>query len=331
MIDSGTPTATGPRLLGDIGGTHARLGWQAAAGAAIQAVQQTRCDEHASLGACLQRYLQQLSATGRARPTQAALGLATPVLGDAIRMTNRGWSLSIDALRAELGLQRLLVLNDFTALALALPGLGDAELWPCGGQRSAQPAPLALLGPGTGLGVSGLIPGTGAGAAWTALQTEGGHVGLAAQTEREAALLARLRERHGRASAERVLSGPGLVSVMEALCVLDGVPVPAALTPVRVLEMAQAATQPQATETLDVFCALLGDVAGDLVLTLGARGGVYIGGGLVPRLGRERFMRSAFRSRFEAKGRLSAYLRDVAAYVIASPEPPALLGASRAL
>nr|WP_316639660.1 glucokinase [uncultured Roseateles sp.] len=328
MIAIGERSPAGARLLADVGGTHVRLGWQGGDGAAIQHVQTLACDAHRDLGDCLQRYLQTLDAAGAARPIQAALGVASAVLDDQIRLTNRDWGFSVQALHRQLELQRLVVLNDFTALALAIPVLPEPDFWHVGGPTTGAPGPLAVIGPGTGLGVSGLVPQ--ADRQWVALQTEGGHVSLAPQNDREAALLASLRRRFGRVSAERVLSGPGLVNLLQAIAEVDGRPLAAVPGPVDVLSQALAG-EPQSAEALALFCAFLGDVSGDLVLSLGARGGVYIGGGIVPRLGAERFRRSDFRKRFEAKGRLAGYMHEVPSYVIASQEPPALLGASRAL
>lgn len=341
MIEIGTRQTGGARLLADVGGTHVRLGWQRADGAAIEHVQTLACEAHRNLDDALQRYLSNLDAAGAARPTQAALGVATAVLGDQIRLTNRDWAFSAQALHRQLELQRLVVLNDFTALALAIPALPAPDFWHVGGPLDGAPGPLAVIGPGTGLGVSGLIPqaeagrsfeaaGAGLPRQWIALQTEGGHVSLAPQNEREAVLLARLRQRFGRVSAERVLSGPGLVNLRQAIAEADAQTLEALPSPAELMQQALMG-EPAAAEVLDLFCAFLGDVAGDLVLSLGARGGVYIGGGIVPRLGAERFMRSLFRARFEAKGRLAGYMHEVPAYVIASQEPPALLGASRAL
>ena len=323
----------GPSLLGDVGGSNVRLAWQGGAGARIERVRVMPCADFPSLTACIQDYLSGLGRDGLAPPSQAALGVATPVLQDQICLTNRDWSFSAKALRSELDLQRLVVMNDFTALALAIPALPQTDFWHCGGPSAAAAVAdlgtLALLGPGTGLGVSGLVS-TGD-RQWTALQTEGGHVSLAAHSEREHRLVQQLARRFGHVSAERVLSGPGLVHLAEALCELDGCTLPLGTTPAAVIEQAQTQSQAQCIEALELFGAFLGDVAGDLVLSLGARAGVYIGGGIVPRLGREWMLASRFRERFEAKGRMAGYLAAVPSYVIASQEPPALLGASRAL
>jgi glucokinase len=176
--------------------------------------------------------------------------------------------------------------------------------------------PIGILGPGSGLGVSGLVPAAGA---WTPLAGEGGHVTMPPATERESAILGLMRRRFDHVSAERVLCGPGLVNLYAAIAELDGVPA-ASYTPAQIADPAQGAADPRCRETVETFCAMLGTVAGNLALTLGARGGVYIAGGIVPKLG-PAFDMSQFRNRFEAKGRFRAYLAAVPTYVITHPVP----------
>ncbi|MBV2263422.1 MAG: glucokinase [Thauera sp.] len=311
-----------PRLVADIGGTNARFALIEAPDAAPTRLRTLRCAEHAGPEAALRAWLED---TGTAVPDFAAFGIATPIDGDAVAMTNHPWRFSVGALRAALGLRRLTVVNDFTALALSLPALGDGDLLSVGGGEPRAGAARALIGAGTGLGVSGLLPAPGG---WVPLQGEGGHVTLPATNAREAAVVAWLGARHGHVSAERVLSGPGLVSLHEALRALDGLP-HVERTPAEITEQALAGGCHHCVEALELFCALLGTVAGDLVLTLGARGGLYIGGGIVPRLG-DFFLRSAFRVRFVAKGRFRAWLEQVPSWVIVAPHA-ALTGASAAL
>jgi glucokinase len=193
-----------------------------------------------------------------------------------------------------------------------------------GGGLPIPNAPIALIGAGTGLGVSGLIPGDGK---WFPLQGEGGHVTIAAMDEREAAVLSLLRTRLGHVSAERVLSGPGLLNLYEALCTLDNF-APAMTTPAQITQHGLGNTDKQSRAALEMFCALLGTTASNLALTLGAMGGVYIGGGIVPRL-KGFFAQSAFRARFEDKGRYAKYLAPIPAYVILS-ELPAFVGLAHA-
>ena len=314
------------RLLGDVGGTNARFAWQAGVGAQLQDLATLATADHASLSHALRTYLRGL---GRQAPPWCSIGIANPVTGDRVQMTNSRWSFSIEALRVELGFERLVVINDFTALALALPDLPHTALVQFGGGAAVAQAARALIGPGTGLGVSGLLPAPQPGR-WIALEGEGGHVTLAPATAREAEVLSVLRERYGHASAERALSGPGLEALHDALCQLESGAPTVALSAAEVTERALAGTDPRCVEALDLFCGFLGNVAGNLALTLGARGGVYIGGGIVPRLGGA-FARSRFRACFENKGRFQSYLASIPVYVIRAETSPALLGAARAL
>jgi glucokinase len=313
-------------LLGDVGGTNARWAWQAGPGQPLTHVATLAARDHASIGESIAAYLRQQVLPA---PRDVAFGIATAVTGDVVRMTNHPWSFSIEGLQRELGAERMRVLNDFEALAHAVPVLAAADRAAVGAGQSVADAALAVIGAGTGLGVSGLLADGRGG--WRVIVGEGGHVTLPASTAREASLLAVLRERFGHVSAERALSGPGLVNLYEALGVLDGAAAET-LTPAQVLARSQPGTpQHDATcdEAVQVFAALLGTVAGNLALTLGARGGVFIGGGIVPRLG-ARFAALPFRARFEDKGRFRSYMEAIPTWVITA-ESPALLGAARAL
>ena len=301
------------RLLGDIGATNARFALADAAGKP-ERVRVLACDEHAGLAAAIAAYLAE---EGLAPPPQeAALAVASPVTGDAVTLTNHPWSFSIAGLKRDLGLVRLVVINDFTANALAVPRLRPEDRQPVGGGAAAEGAPIGVLGPGTGLGVSGLVP-TPQG--FVALASEGGHATLAPADAREGAVLDRLRQRFDHVSAERVLSGQGLVTLYTTLAEIAGVPA-RPFTPAQIADRAIGESEPLVRDALAMFCAMLGTVAGDLALTLGARGGVYIAGGIVPRLG-ARFAESAFRQRFEAKGRMRPYLAAIPTYVVTHPIP----------
>ena len=319
-------TDTFPRLLGDVGGTNARFGWQATAESGIEHVLVLPCAAHETLEAAIRNYLELKNLP---LPRASALGIANPITGDVIRMTNHHWSFSITDMQHSLGLDRLNVINDFTALALALPSIPTENLVQVGGTAAQAFAPKALMGAGTGLGVSGLLP-TDANDHWVAIAGEGGHVTLAAQTETEYRVIELIRQRYGHVSAERVLSGQGLVDLYLALRQLNkGDPVDVAGA-AEITAWALHDKDPLALQCIEMFAGFLGSVAGDLALTLGARGGVYLGGGIVPRwLGW--FETSHFRERFEAKGRFSAYLKDIPVWVINASESPALLGAARSL
>lgn len=315
-----------PRLLADIGGTNARFAWQAGAGAPIEHQITLPCADHATLEQAVRAYLAQMPVP---LPRRASMAIANPILGDQVQMTNHHWSFSIRALREAMGWDHLEMLNDFTALALALPALHDQEKVQIGGAVAHSGAAIGLLGPGTGLGVSGLVPDGRGG--WVPLQGEGGHVSLPAWNEREQAVVSQLQQRHGHASAERAVSGMGLLDLYRILCGLDGRLVAAeGLEAADVSRLALEGSDPHAHEALMMMCGFLGSVAGNLALTLGAKGGIYIGGGIVPRLG-EWFRSSPFRTRFESKGRFQSYLADIPVWVIHARQSPALLGAAQAL
>jgi glucokinase len=338
-----------PCLVADIGGTNARFGWVAREGAAVTHVASYRVADHEGPLSAAKTYLAQTAGARHAGagaqhaeagvPRSAAWALATALHGDRVELTNAGWSFSRQQMRATLGLDTLLLLNDFEALALCLPQLAPQQLRPIGAapaQTAVEAAARAVIGPGTGLGVAGLVPcpaGAGRPSHWLALPGEGGHTSLAAADDFEAALLAFVRRRFAHVSAERLLSGIGLPLLHEAVAAVLGRPAEGlaanAIVAAGVAEAGAPGADPLCRETLQHFCALLGGFAGNVALTLGARGGVYLGGGIVPRLG-ELFMQSRFRQRFEAKGRFEAYLAGVPTWLIVDTHA-ALAGAALAL
>lgn len=318
---SGFDAARVGRLVGDIGGTHARFARVDAAGR-LGGQRVLASADFVDLASAVERYLVE---AGGGAVTEAAVAVACPVTGDEIRFTNLHWGFSIEATRRRLGLERLRVLNDFEALALSLPALGAADLERLREGVRAPGAPYALIGPGTGLGVAGLAP---VGGGWVALPGEGGHRDLAPATPREWRIFERLAERFGHVSAERALSGPGLVWLYEAVCAADGREAER-LTPAEVSARAAEDVCAASREAADLFSGWLGAVAGDLALTLGARGGVFLGGGTLERMGAA-FDRDRFVARFLAKGRFEGYLSSVPVDLIRHPFP-ALLGAAREL
>lgn len=250
------------------------------------------------------------------QPTRAVLAVAAPITGDEVQMTNIGWRFSQREIKETLGLKRLTVVNDFAAVAWALPLLTPADVVKIGGGESAPRATLAALGPGSGLGVSALVPTTDG---WAAMTGEGGHVAMPAMTREEDEVIARLRERYGgHCSAERVLSGPGLVNLYVTLAEIAGRGQPT-VTPEDVTNLAKQG-EPLARKTVGMFFAMLGTAAANLAVTTGALGGVYIAGGIVPRLV-EPLRKSEFRARFENKGRYRHYLAAIPTHVITTPLP----------
>lgn len=309
-------------LVGDIGGTNARFGLVSPDGTLLHSRVLADAD-YPGIAEAIEAYLADRG--GLPRPRRGAIAIASPVVGDEVRMTNHPWAFSIAGLRERLSFQRLAVINDFTAQALALPHLKEGDRAVIGGGAAQLGYPIGVLGPGSGLGVSGLIP---VGKKWVPLAGEGGHATMAPYTDREGAALRALRHHLDHVSAERVLSGPGLVNLYSALAEVEGVPA-RQYTAAQITDEATCRDDALCRETTEMFCAMLGTVAGNLALTLGAKGGVYIGGGIVPRLG-DRFAVSQFRERFMAKGRFRDYLAAIPTYVV-THHLPAFLGCAAAL
>jgi glucokinase len=321
MVNS-APSAPESWLVGDIGATHARFGLVAPDAKLLHS--RTLADEdYPTIEDALAAFLAERGALPM--PRQGAIAIAAAITGDRVAMTNHPWSFSVQELKARFAFERFEAINDFTALALALPRLAPEDRQAVGGGAAAAGAPLGVLGPGSGLGVSGLVP---SGKGWIALTGEGGHATMAPATDREGAVLDRMRRHFDHVSAERALSGPGLVNLYNTLAVIDGVPAKG-YTAAQITDLAIRAEDPLCVESTTMFCAMLGTMAGNLALTLGARGGVYIGGGIVPKLG-QTFLNSPFRERFEAKGRLRDYLKPIPTFVVTHPLP-AFLGCAALL
>jgi glucokinase len=308
-------------LVADIGGTNARFALADLDTLELSEIRQVLCADHPSLEAALGDYVGRLPSP----PDQAAIAVAGPVTGAEVKLTNSAWSFAKRELCRLVGLKHVHVLNDFAALALSLPYLAGAELHQIGGVAPVEHAAKAVLGPGTGLGVAGLV---WSGESWIAVPGEGGHMSLGAEDERQLALLARLR--HGRAhlSAEHALSGPGLAELYQAVAASHGRR-PAPLEPNDVLVLGLRGEDSIAVEALELFIAWLGRFAGDAALLLGARGGVYLGGGIAPKL-IAKLSSGEFRKAFEDKGRMTAYLAPLPVFVILA-EFAALKGAAASL
>lgn len=316
-------------LIADVGGTNARfaLTEQKAKRIEILHEQTLATADYASLAQAIAHYLSQFPR----RPTRAALAVASPVSGEDIRFTNRAWSFNCRELQNTLELEQLLVLNDFGAVAHAVPYLTEADRLTLYGRSEPLQGPVTVMGPGTGLGVAMLVGGSTS--PWQVVETEGGHISYAPLGEEEAAIARWMSARFGRVSNERVLCGSG-ISHIDA--VLAGAEAPGGKAgsepllrdPAQIVAAALEGNDLIARRTLARFCAVLGSVAGDLALVHGART-VVIAGGIVPRF--VSFLRtSAFRERFLAKGRFAAYLEDVAIHIVTHANP-GLLGAAVAL
>jgi glucokinase len=309
-------------LIADIGGTNARFALVDEGSIVPQYERTLSCANYRALIDAVLAYLEDVS---RPMPETASLAIATPVTNDRVVMTNHVWDLSLEETRKALGLKSLKVLNDYTALALALPYLCKDDYYQVGTGTAVDKQAMAVLGPGTGLGVSGAIY---SGDYWLPLQSEGGHVSYGPLNDREAAVIEVIRKHRDHVSAESLVSGPGLVLLYESIAKCDGVD-HELLSPQEIASKALGKSSASAEEAVAMLCGILGSVAGNLALTLGARGGVFVGGGIVPKLG-DYFQRSPFRVRFESKGRFSQYLSEIPTHVI-SAKYPALIGAAVAV
>jgi len=245
---------------------------------------------------------------------EALLAVAGPVANDRCVLTNSAWTIDAPELCAAFSFAKVHILNDFEATALSLPLLTGADLYPVGGGEAALGAPMAVLGPGTGLGVACFVPGSQSS---IVIASEGGHATMAAASDREDAILAYLRREFSHVSAERVVSGSGLENLYRAVIAIDGIEAPKR-NAAEITNAALDGTCPTARAALDLFCAMLGTFAGNVALMFGARGGMFIAGGIAPRL-TEYIARSEFRARFEHKGRFRQYLASIPSSIIVHP------------
>lgn len=315
-----------PRLLADIGGTNARFALELGPGR-IAAIEVLACAAYPTLRDAMRAYLALPAVAAHGDVRHAAIAIANPVTGDEVRMTNHHWAFSIEEVRRDIGFDTFVVVNDFSALAMALPYLAPHEKQQVGGGAPVAGEAIGLVGAGTGLGVSGLIAAPD-GKGWTALRSEGGHVTFAPANETEVAILQYAWREFEHVSAERFISGAGVELIYRALADYRKVPDEGLGAP-EISRRGLDRTCALCEEVLETFCGMLGTIAGNLAVTLGAQGGVYIGGGIVPRL-KERFGLSCFRERFEHKGRFAGYLAQVPTYVITA-EYPAFTGVSAIL
>ena len=315
-------------LVGEIGGTNARFALVDLSAPTIELRESKTLPnaDFASLQHAIEHYLAGVSA----QPSRAALAVACPVGSDEIRLTNRAWSFSRRELQATLGFSELRMLNDFGAVAWAIPALQADDLVTLHGHfETPLQGPISVLGPGTGLGVALLVGSPQCG--WQVVETEGGHVGFAPLGDEERAISAWLTAQHGRTSTERLLCGKGLSeidAVLRSAGAETSLEMPPLRDPADVVQAALEGHDIPARQALARFCAVLGSVAGDCALIHGARS-VVIAGGIMPRF--IPFLRSsAFRERFLAKGRMATLLESVPIHVITHPHP-GLLGAACAL
>ncbi len=314
-------TMNAPILVADIGGTNARFAIARTGGRiSLEQVKILATCDYDSLQAAGLAYLGQ---TTGPRPTLASIAIAGPVVGDYIRMTNCPWAFSRESLTAELGMTQVILLNDFEAIASALPYL-DADNLLNIGQVSADMqagGTKLVIGPGTGIGVAAITP---IGDGWKVLTSEGGHVGFAPADDLERQILRTVKYKYPRVSVERVISGQGFSTLHQALATLRGEEVEK-LTPSEITRRALRDPDSHCGQVVDIFCSILGTFAGDMAVTFNATGGVYLAGGILPKI-QDFFLGSQFRTRFEDKGRLH-YVKTIPTVQIMEKQP-ALVGAA---
>lgn len=304
-------------LVGDVGGTNARLALCAVATGEISQAKTYSGLEFDSLEEVIRQYL----AEHNVAVEDACLAIACPITGDWVAMTNHTWAFSIAEMQRNLDLSKLEIINDFTAVSMAIPMLSPQDVIQFGGKDKQPGKPVAIYGAGTGLGVAHLVH---VDRRWLSLPGEGGHVDFAPNSEEEDCILAVLRKELGHVSVERVLSGPGLVNLYRGIVISDH-RVPENLAPKDVTERALADSCTDCRRALSLFCVIMGRFGGNLALNLSTFGGVYIAGGIVPRF-MEFFKASGFRGAFEDKGRFKDFLVDIPVYMI-THQQPGLLGA----
>lgn len=309
-------------LVGDIGGTNARLALVPAGSVMLERIEVLPCRDYDNLDSAIRDYL---ARAGGPRVISACLAVASPVREDQVRMTNNHWRFSISGVRAQFGWQAFKVINDFTAMALGVPHVPATSLAAICGGPGDPGRPRLVIGPGTGLGVSGLVPLQ---EGWAPLVTEGGHVDFAPVDDTEMAILRILQARFGRVSVERILCGQGLLNLYQAHAELAGVAAPLD-EPGRITAAAMDGSDELARHALRHFCQILGRVAGNAALTLGSLGGVYICGGIVPRF-IDFFRDSPFQAGFEDKGRMRPLMQATPVFVV-TERYTGLLGAAEAL
>lgn len=300
-------------LLADVGGTNARFAVGDPASDELRGVVSMSVADHPTFIAALQSYLARLEESGewQPHPAKGCLAVACPADRPVITFTNSDWVIHRKDLAVSLGVASISVINDFEALGYAAAGFMDGDWEQLGAGRTRAGKAVGVIGPGTGLGVCTALPSPDG---VRVIAGEGGHVDFAPVGEQEFEILQLLLTRYRRVSAERLLSGAGIQNIYWALTRLHGVEGRQA-TPADISAAALADDDPLAVEALAVFCRVLGGVAGNLALTIGAQGGIYVAGGIAPRI-LKLLRRSDFRERFLAKGRFRDYLNDIPTRVV---------------
>ena len=315
-------TAHDRYLVADIGGTNARfalVSGSVRSGFELEETRRLKNEDFEKLRDAAHAFLESCSGD---KPRRACFAVAGPVSPGKVKLTNSTWRFCPKDLAADLGLESLLPVNDFAAQARGAPLSAPGEVMEVHSGTPVAGAPCAVLGPGTGLGLGLLVPRPGG---ITVVPTEGGHAGFAPRTDEEVAVGRFIADEFGFVSWERLLSGRGLVNIQRALCHISGETWPGH-RPEDITQEAIASPNSMSRRVVDLFCAILGAYAGDVAVVTGARGGIYLGGGILPCI-RDIIPESAFEARFERRGPMSRYVSDIPVNLIIS-DHAALVGAA---
>ena len=310
--------ATFPLLVADIGGTNARFGWVTNADSPLSNVETLLCSDYARPEHAASAYL--ATYQSGVRPARSSIAIASAIDHGPIKVTNSHWVLDRAEFARHVGTGQVDVFNDFEAIALVLPYLTTSDYTLVGPVAPDRRYAMGVIGPGTGLGVAGVVPVREQPGAWQTLCGEGGHVTLAGASAYQNEILRAARNIYSHVSAERLVSGIGLPTLRRAVAEVEGLGIDQELGPEEIGTLGAARTDALCEHTMEAFCSFLGCIAGNLALTIGARGGIFIGGGIVAKLG-DFFSESGFREHFEAKGRYVDYLRAIATPVITLAHP----------
>ena len=303
-------------FVADVGGTNIRLAL--VENGSLTHITKYLCKQFDSITDAITHFAQEANVDNF---EYGCIAIACPVNDDLVKMTNHTWAFSKTALKKELNLSRLLVINDFSAVAYSLPTLTKEQVIQVGSGVPLEKGNIAVFGPGTGLGVEHLTWTSGG---WQTLDGEGGHVDFAPNDENDLIVWRYIKAKLGRVPAEELLSGRGLVNIYTALARHDGIET-VFDDPADITKHALANTDPTCVNAVQLFCRVMGSFAGNLALNLCTTGGVFIGGGIASRLG-EFFVNSDFRSKFEDKGNFAGYVKNIPTYLINEPDH-GLLGA----
>jgi glucokinase len=302
-----------PVLIADIGGTHTRFALIESVEAPLERIPDANTAEYGSLEEAIAATVY---ARTKLQPRSAILALAGPIAGERIHLTNANWLVEPRKIVERSGLQEMILINDFEALSLSLPGLAPDDIDPIGEGTSRESGTRVVVGPGTGLGIGALVRGR---ESWIPVPSEGGHIDLGPVSVRDFAIWPHLEKAHGRISAETLLSGAGLLRLYRGICASDGV-LPQLSVPSDVSDAGLDGGDPQAAEALNLFATYLGRMAGDLALVFMARGGVFLAGGISTKIAP--VVRSgAFRAAFVDKAPHRALLDTIPTAIVVKPDP----------